>query len=406
MRPLKTFIIYARKDESFKNDLLLHLRGSLIETGHLEVWQDGEILPGEDWEKKIEQQLEAAELFLVLLSIHSLTSEFIRKKELVKALKQKSRIVPILVRSCFWQKNPVFAGLQGLPKNMKPVASFADHDDAWTEVMVALHDMVEAIRAEIKPPAAPKKKPAFIPASQAKPEKPASIEAPPGLPDMVFVKGGTFTMGSPESEEGRYKDEKQHQVTLSDFLIGKYPVTQKLWKEIMDENPSCYKGDDLPVEQVSWEDVQFFLKKLNARYPWRNYRLPTEAEWEYAARGGVQSEGYVYAGSNKLDEVGWYNENAGFKTHTVGQKMPNELGLYDMSGNVWEWCADRYGDYPLEPQTNPKGPRGGTLRVYRGGSWGGAARFCCVACRGYWRAGGRNPSLSFRLAASPQAVKK
>ncbi len=407
MRPLKTFIIYARKDEAFKNDLLLHLRGSLVETGHLEVWQDGEILPGEDWEKKIEQQLEAAELFLVLLSIHSLTSEFIRKKELVKALEQKSRIVPILVRNCFWQKNPVFAGLQGLPRNMKPVTSFADPDDAWTEVMATLHDMVEAIRAT-------QKSPAPVPKSPATPKKTPTqaVPAPAGLPDMVFIKGGAFAMGSPESEEGRYSDEKQCQVTFSNFLIGKYPVTQKLWKETMDDNPSHFKGDDLPVESVSWDDVRDFLKKLNARYPGHTYRLTTEAEWEYAARGGrsvgvTSSHAHtIFAGSNNLDEVGWYNENADSKTHPVGQKKSNELGLYDMSGNVWEWCADWYGDYPSGPQTNPKGPDSGTNRVYRGGSWGNSPRNCRVASRNHWQADARGSNLGFRLAASPQAAQR
>ena len=395
MRPLKTFIIYARKDESFKDDLLLHLKGTLIETRHLEVWQDGAILPGEEWEKAIEKQLEAAEIFLVLLSIHSLTSEFIRKKELVKALEKKSRIVPILVRNCFWQNDPVFAGLQGLPKNMKPVASFADQDDAWTEVMEKLHEMVEAIRAEKKP--AP-----TAPAKPAQPKTAAPPTPPPGLPDMIPVKGGPFTMGSPKNEEGRFDRETQHPVTLSDFLIGKYPVTQRLWKEIMGNNPPHFKGDDLPVEQVSWDDVQEFLKKLNARYPGHHFRLPTEAEWEYAARGGNLSKGFIYAGSNKLDEVAWYSGNSGSKTHPVGQKKANELGLFDMSGNVWEWCADWYGDYPSQPQADPTGPESGTYRVFRGGSWGNDPRYCRVACRYYWLPDGRGDGLGFRLAASPQ----
>ncbi len=398
MRPLKTFIIYARKDESFKDDLLLHLKGTLIETGHLEVWQDGAILPGEEWEKAIEKQLDAADLFLILLSIHSLTSEFIRKKELVRALEKKSRIVPIHVRSCFWQKNPVFAGLQGLPKNMKPVASFADQDEAWTEIMEKLHEMVEAIRAEKKPaPAASPAKPTQ-PQTAARP-KPAP---PPGLPDMIPVKGGAFTMGSPKNEKDRSYDETEHQVTLSDFLIGKYPVTQRLWKEIMGNNPSQFKGDDLPVETVSWGDVQEFLKKLNARYPGHRYRLPTEAEWEYAARGGNLSKGFIYAGSNNIDEVAWYTGNSGSKTHPVGQKKANELELYDMSGNVWEWCADWYGDYPSQPQTDPAGPDSGARRVRRGGSWHFDPQFCRVAYRSHWLPGERNSNLGFRLAASPQ----
>lgn len=288
--PLKTFIIYARKDESFKNDLLLHL-STLVSTGHLQVWQDGEILPGEDWEKKIEQQLEAADLFLVLLSIHSLTSAFIQKKELVKALEKKSRIVPILVRSCFWQNHPIFAGLQGLPKNMKPVASFADHDDAWTEIMTKLHEMVEAIRNEEKKQHEVQGRPLEHKAREAATEKSRSeAEArKEGAPEMVFVKGGTFQMGD-EHGDLHVGCRPVHAVTLSDFQIGKYPVTQKEWTALMGNNPSAFKGENLPVENVSWEDCQVFLKKLNAQTG-KRYRLPTEAEWEYAAPGRRPKQG-------------------------------------------------------------------------------------------------------------------
>ncbi|MBK8193516.1 MAG: SUMF1/EgtB/PvdO family nonheme iron enzyme [Lewinellaceae bacterium] len=276
---------------------------------------------------------------------------------------------------------------------MKP-ASFRRPGRGLTEVMEKLHEMVEAIRAEKKP--AP-----TAPAKPAQPKTAAPPTPPPGLPDMVPVKGGTFTMGSPKNEEGRYDAETQHPVTLSDFLIGKYPVTQQLWKEIMGNNPPHFKGDDLPVEQVSWDDVQEFLKKLNARYPGHHFRLPTEAEWEYAARGGNLSKGFIYAGSNKLDEVAWYSGNSGSKTHPVGQKKANELGLFDMSGNVWEWCADWYGDYPSQPQADPTGPESGAHRVSRGGSWSDVPLHCRVACRLYWLPGARYGHLGFRLAASP-----
>ncbi len=213
-------------------------------------------------------------------------------------------------------------------------------------------------------------------------------------PEMVFVEGGTFKMGSND-----YDSEKPiHDVTLSDFYIGKYPVTQAQWHAVMGENPSHFKGcDDCPVENVSWDDVQEFIKKLNDRTG-KNYRLPTEAEWEYAARGGNKSKGYKYAGSDNLDEVGWYNGNAGSKTHPVGQKKPNELGIYDMSGNVWEWCADWYGAYPSEPQTNPTGPAKGTDRVVRGGSWVDFDNFCRVSYRFRYNFDFRNLNIGFRLA--------
>ncbi len=176
---------------------------------------------------------------------------------------------------------------------------------------------------------------------------------------MVFVEGGTFEMGSND-----YDNEKPvHRVTVSDFYIGKYEVTQKEWQEVMGNNPSRNKGDDLPVENVSWNDIQDYLQRLNAKTG-GNYRLPTEAELEYAARGGNKSHGYEYSGSNTLDNVAWYYDNSGSKTHSVGTKQPNELGIYDMSGNVWEWCNDWYGEnyYSSSSQNNPQGPSSGSVR--------------------------------------------
>jgi formylglycine-generating enzyme required for sulfatase activity len=218
---------------------------------------------------------------------------------------------------------------------------------------------------------------------------------------MVFVKGGTFTMGcTSEQGSGCSNDEKPaHQVTVSDFYIGKYEVTQAQWKSVMSSNPSNFKGDNLPVEQVSWGDVQEFIRKLNAQTG-KNYRLPTEAEWEYAARGGAQSRGYKYSGSNTVGNVAWYDENSGNTTHPVGQKSPNELGLYDMSGNVWEWCSDWYGAYNSSWLADPIGPSSGSYRVVRGGSWGNVAQRVRVPYRSDYTPGDRNNLLGFRLASS------
>ena len=171
----------------------------------------------------------------------------------------------------------------------------------------------------------------------------------------------------------------------------------------MGNNPSHFKGDDLPVENVSWDDAQEFITKLNS-LTGKAYRLPTEAEWEFAARGGVQSKGYLYAGSNDLKTVGWYWKNSGGQTHPIGTKKPNELGLYDMSGNVWEWCNDWYGDYPTEPQVNPTGLDSGTYRVHRGGSWYSTAQYCRSAYRNYWLPDHRDFFNGFRLALAPQSV--
>ena len=169
----------------------------------------------------------------------------------------------------------------------------------------------------------------------------------------------------------------------------------------MGNNPSYFKGDpNCPVEKVSWNDVQEYITKLN-QLTGKSYRLPTEAEWEYAARGGAESKGYKYSGSHTLSYVAWYEDNSNSKTHPVGTKNPNELGIYDMSGNVYEWCSDWYGAYSSNSQTNPQGPSEGSNRVIRGGGWDSSARNCRVSIRSLDRADFRNYSLGFRLVLVP-----
>ncbi len=216
---------------------------------------------------------------------------------------------------------------------------------------------------------------------------------------MVFVEGGTFTMGA-TSEQGDDADDDEkptHSVTLSDYYIGETEVTQALWKAVMGSNPSYFKGDNLPVENVSYDDVKTFTTKLNQKTG-KTFRLPTEAEWEYAARGGGKSKGYKYSGSNNIDDVAWYEGNSNNKTHPAKTKRPNELGIYDMSGNVWEWCSDKYGAYSSSSQTNPTGPSLGFYRVYRGGSWGYFAWYCRASNRNYDFLSYLNIILGFRLA--------
>ena len=192
--------------------------------------------------------------------------------------------------------------------------------------------------------------------------------------DMVRVEAGTFTMGATPEMKNPDNDEKPtHRVTLTnDYYIGKYEVTQALWQTVMGNNPSEFKGDNLPVETVSWYDCQEFISKLN-RITGKMFRLPTEAEWEYAARGGNKSRGYQYSGSNNLSDVAWYDDNSSNTTHAVGTKQPNELGIYDMSGNVDEWCQDWKGAYSSSSQVNPTGANSGSSRVIRGGSWDASA---------------------------------
>ena len=185
--------------------------------------------------------------------------------------------------------------------------------------------------------------------------------------ELVLVQPGTFQMGS---DDGTGDEQPIHSVTISKpFYIGKYEVTQKQWRDVMGTNPSDYQGDNRPVENISWNDAQDFIRKLNDKERTTRYRLPTEAEWEFAARGSTQSHGFKFAGSNNVADVAVFNPNSGHGTKPVGSKHPNELGIYDMSGNVSEWCQDRYGAYSSTAQTDPKGPSSGTSRVLRGGSF-------------------------------------
>ena len=221
---------------------------------------------------------------------------------------------------------------------------------------------------------------------------------------MIKVEGGTFSMGA-TSEQGSdaYNHEKPvHSVTLSDYYIGETEVTQELWVAVMGSNPSWFKGNNRrPVENVSWDDCQKFIKELN-RLTGKKFRLPTEAEWEYAARGGKYSKDYVYkySGSNNADEVAWYGSNSGSKTHPVKTKKANELGLYDMSGNVYEWCNDWYNQnyYRNSPQTNPTGPSEGGSRVLRGGRGDCGDRDVRVSNRGRFTPVNRGRYVGLRLA--------
>ena len=219
--------------------------------------------------------------------------------------------------------------------------------------------------------------------------------------EMVKVEAGSFNMGATPEMQAPYEVEKPvHRVTLTNnYYIGKYEVTQALWQAVMGSNPSHFKGDDLPVEQVSWNDCQDFISKLNAMTG-KRFRLPTESEWEYAARGGNKSRGYQYSGSYNIDDVAWYSDNSGSKTHAVGTKEPNELGIYDMTGNVWEWCQDWYGSYSGSPQTNPTGAVSGSFRVGRGGSWIYSASECRSSYRNYGTLGDRYGFLGLRLVLS------
>ena len=240
--------------------------------------------------------------------------------------------------------------------------------------------------------------------------------------ELVYVEGGSYTMGATDEQgwDANFDEKPTRKVNLSSFYMGKYEVTQQLWEYVMsysgyaadgtimsaystdawlDKKPSSTfgAGDYFPTYYVSYDDiVNIFLPRLN-KITGDNYRLPTEAEWEYAARGGCNSQAYKYSGSNTVGDVAWYSENSNSKSHQVGIKQPNELGIYDMSGNVWEWCSDWYADYTSSEETNPTGADSGSYRVFRGGYWGLSARDCRVSIRSSANPTNRNNSVGFRL---------
>ena len=230
---------------------------------------------------------------------------------------------------------------------------------------------------------------------------------------MVAVEGGTFMMGatSEQGSDAHYGEKPVHQVTLSSYYIGQTEVTQALWKAVMGTTISEQRdkvgtswslygeGDNFPMYYISWDDCQTFVSKLN-QLTGKRFRLPTEAEWEYACRGGKKSRGYKYSGSNTIDDVAWYTSNSKRKTHPVATKSPNELGIYDMSGNVYEWCQDWYGSYSSAAQTNPTGASSGSVRVHRGGGWFNYAKFCRSSDRNGYLPDYRSSNLGLRLVLS------
>ena len=223
---------------------------------------------------------------------------------------------------------------------------------------------------------------------------------------LVLIHPGSFTMGSPDDEVGRVRNETSHEVTLSkSYYLGANEVTQGEYEKVMGANPNNFKGSKNPVETVSWDDSVSFCKKLSEmpeeKAAGRSYRLPTEAEWEYACRAGSTTSYSFGETAESLGEYAWFGEGREGKTHPVGLKKPNRWGLYDMHGNVWEWCQDWLGDYPPDASTDPQGPNGGSFRVYRGGCWSDVAGYCQSAYRRRNDPSVRYNFLGFRVALSP-----
>lgn len=242
----------------------------------------------------------------------------------------------------------------------------------------------------------------FLNFSEAKAAEPApqsqAVMGQPFKVEFVAVPAGCFQMGD-SFGDGQTDEKPVHEVCLDGFLIGKYEITQGQWQAVMGKNPSFHKGENYPVDNVSWNDAQEFISKLNQQSG-KQYRLPTEAEWEYAARSGGKPE--KYAGGDNVDLLAWNSANSNLLTHQVGTKAANALGIYDMSGNLWEWCQDWRNDgyYKTSPRKNPPGPPTGSSRVNRGGSWNLDSSYVRVANRSWGEPNNRSYFLGFRLAAS------
>ena len=414
MKKINIFVSYSHDnadwvDKEGKYKLIPWLEKQL--NGQAEIWTDHALkkLIGEKYSKLIAEKILGADIALLLISQNFVTSPFIVEKELPLILAQyeakKIKIVPLLISNLTQrgkERIKWIFDLQTYPNDTKPLIEYYSNDAEWENMKVEILDGIEhkidaiqnptpsrvvdvisnVVKSEIKADLIS----AYVNTFKTRTDPPqkwkATIDPYTQTVDgnnfvMIAVEGGTAVLGSDEAG----KDEMPiHRVQLADFYICKTQVTQSLWFAVMGYNPSSFLGAKLPVENVSWNDAQNFLNKLN-RITNKKYRLPTEAEWEYAARGGNRSKGFRYSGSNQIDEVAWYVGNSRGTHHVVETKNPNELGIYGMSGNVWEWCNDWLAYYNVDQIVNPQGPGNGSNRVRRGGAWNNIEGYCTVSYR-------------------------
>lgn len=433
-QPLKIFIVYAREDA----DALKELRVQFIpvaKSENLVVWYDGEILPGQHWDREIKTQLQSADIILLFISKYFFASEYIQTTELKEALARheagKSVVVPVIVRPCVWQDAFDVSQFQALPTGAQPIFSTAwrDHDEAMVTVVEGVKKVTRRLRENrsfekrnyeptqiiAKQKGAQRFVYIFggfltllfiflwttytwkgVPEDKEEPIQDVPIlevKQPKNSLEMVHFMSGELLVGS-TGEVNNYMDSCRFRVDVPSFNIGKYEVTQFLWKKIMGNNPSISSPgcDDCPVNNVSYYDIQTFLDKLNAEGH-KKYRLPSEQEWEYAAKDGFFSNAYIYAGSDNIDDVAWYLQNSGGQAHVVGTKNSNKRGLFDMSGNVQEWCSTKY-----KPYSGCDGHECNSCFVVRGGGWG----LNSFNCRASYRKGEspaiQSSQIGFRLA--------
>jgi formylglycine-generating enzyme required for sulfatase activity len=387
------FVSYSHKDEDWKDRLVTHL-GVLGHQGLLDLWDDRRISAGEDWHQEIQEAMAAANVAVLLVSANFLNSAFILSEEMPRLLQRRDnegvQIFPVIVKPCAWQKVDWLRRMQVRPKDGRPLSAGNEHqvDTDLAAIAVEIHELFRLAGSSVQEPIPPKR--SF---DALRPEVRNSI----GM-EFVLIPAGEFLMGSIDKLE---EERPVHKVRISQpFYLGKYAVTQAEWNAVMGNDPSRFKGDlKRPVEMVSWEDVKKFILWLDAREVER-YRLPTEAEWEYACRAGSMTTYSFGNDSDQLSEYAWYEANADRQTHPVGQLKPNACGLYDMHGNVYEWVQDWYGEYPAEAATDPPGPSSPGSdpdRVNRGGCWQHDAWSCRSARRGRLTPDSRRDNLGFRL---------
>lgn len=417
--PLKMFLSYARKDQALKDELLAHL--ALMKRLKLvDVWHDRDISAGSDREDAINGQLDQADIVLLLVSSDFMNSEYSWSKEIKRSLERHDRleaiVVPVIVRPVQWHIAP-FGRLQALPEDARPITDWPNHDSGWLSVTKGLITLTESLIASRDPD--PNSTSGHAVVEKMVPSRPP---ASPKAGDLVrddasqnvfcYIPPGDFIMGRDSSPNMFFQlltgdvdsgESPAHRVHITkSFWLARYPVTQAQWERVMGQNPSRFRSLDRPVEGISWNDAQNYVKRLNSAVTsiW-SYRLPTEAEWEYAARGGSSG---THA-SVSAHDVGWFDRE---DTQPVGRKRPNAWGLHDMLGNVWEWCNDwsdlgmTGGYYSQSPSVDPPGPISVQCKTLRGAAFYKKSQHARFTIRNFSLPNGTELGFGVRVVATPR----
>jgi len=444
------FICYAHKDGKRFDELQTYLK-PLSQHHRVHIWSDKRIDAGKDWQEEIASAIAKSKIALLLVSPDFLVSEFIAKKELPKIFEREKKaeltVLWVLVSECLYEYTPIHK-YQAAHNVSRPldILPKGRRNQVWKRICQRISKTMETsfgnvgnlqqpkpkkVKPEV-PLASPQKPSAAKKAEAARKQEPTIEIVSPTVPTkeptlgdkdiitlpggvtltMLWVPPGTFLMGSPDTEEERRENETQHPVALTKgFWLGQTAVTQAQWRAVMENNPSRFKGDQLPVDSVFWNDCQTYIKKLNEEIVGGGFRLPTEAEWEYACRAGTSTP-FSFGETITSEQVNFRGDRpyAGGQqseyracTVAVGTLPANPWGFCEMYGNVWEWCGDWYSPYAAGRQRDPVGAASGRSRVLRGGSWDRDGRDCRSAIRVWLRPGYRGHFIGFRLARGQKA---